>query len=1494
MDPSSSSSSSPSFHPANSSPTSRRPSNKNHNNSAVHLAPSPVCSNSSSSNGQYLVGCAANTNGTMERACSPANSGSSGSGQVQGANNNGGQGAPVAGKSTQYRQKALQEIRNSLLPFMNNERLSSSSARSASNREQLANARRPSLLDNLQSLDSTPNGSCAGSVRSDSPGLTNLSHKQAERLMSAESARLLASGMHLNYSTQELSGQSVHHHPHYYHHVQIARQHSSNSALYQNGHINGSLETPPPLPPPRGVSSSSSSLNSVHSNVASPFVNGSHAQQTINMNSVNPVLNHGSMTPGGASSSSTSSSATAAQYHHHQQQHHHRHHPMLKRGSPMPSHHSNGTNGSSNGHVTNGMSSRSQAFSYASSGSSSSPPRSSSPVPPFSANGGLVNGASRRDSSSSLTTNSSATTNGPLSHLTPSQQQQLAQKLQALELYNSTAAAANSANRHQMPLSSQHQPPSYPHSPASLSSLYSSISSPLPSYAASSSSGRQSPTPTISSSSEYSVPPSLMHAQLQKMFSSAAASTCSSKASSISASSSNISAVSSVISSKHSTCGSAARPGSSQLHAWSARQAKSQSPVIMQSVKSTQVQKPVLQTAIAPVAPPPPPSSSQPSATGVTSGPNGNNINNCSAATPAMAAAAGCGSSSKSNHHTSSAQASLSSSVNSVTSLHKANDAVNFAPSSTALAATSPTESDQSTGQQTSLSKASSCTTSSNPPPYAAKCAPTGQHQSSSQQQQAYSGRTSSGIPPPPPYASAVQDKQQKQHQQPVNGPPCPVSSNSGGGNTRCTNSAPYEPNNSNDSPPPPPPPPYTATLATVTQDKSQVYLPRPAAPSPIASDPPSYASSVAANMKQRAANPGQVPARPPPPLPPNSDLVNTVESICASQVGASNGPSLPPKPCVSSVQHQYADTTSLSESECSSITSNSNMSLSSNMTSSCSITISTGSSAPRRPAPPPPRAEAKEEQPITPHLSPMPARKKLSKERELERKESKVRNYSPAAYKFFMEQHVENVIKFQQQRQERRLRLEAELANSDLPEETQEQMRKFLQWKESNYIRLRRAKMNKTMFKTLKTIGVGAFGEVTLVQKEGTPQLYAMKTLRKKEVLKRNQVAHVKAERDILAEADNEWVVKLWFSFQDADHLYFVMEYIPGGDLMNLLIKKEIFSEKMARFYIAELTLAVESVHKMGFIHRDIKPDNILIDHDGHIKLTDFGLCTGFRWTHNSKYYQRNGSDHNRQDSMDAIDDEFIHCAYPSDTKGQANGISNIGSCLTKPLERRRKRCMHQRCQAHSLVGTPNYIAPEVLMRTGYTQTCDWWSVGVIFYEMIVGQPPFYDQSPERTQARVINWKNTLSVPPNLSSNATDLIRKLCCGPEERLGRNGADEIKGHAFLDGVNFDPVKGLRKHPAAYVPQVMHPADTSNFDAFDDEHNASLKSHQTDYVNGDRMDYNGKHPDHAFFEFTFRRFFDDAGQPYPIRVKDFDRTTNGRHNSGDNSQASPVYV
>ncbi|XP_071392264.1 serine/threonine-protein kinase LATS2 [Centroberyx affinis] len=480
---------------------------------------------------------------------------------------------------------------------------------------------------------------------------------------------------------------------------------------------------------------------------------------------------------------------------------------------------------------------------------------------------------------------------------------------------------------------------------------------------------------------------------------------------------------------------------------------------------------------------------------------------------------------------------------------------------------------------------------------------------------------------------------------------------------------------------------------------------------------------------------------------------------------------------------------------------------------------------------------------------SPVPVRKNG---RDEEKRESRIKSYSPFAFKFYMEQHIENVMKTHQQKLNRRLQLEQEMSKAGLSEAEQEQMRKMLNQKESNYNRLRRAKMDKSMFVKIKTLGIGAFGEVCLTRKVDTGALYAMKTLRKKDVLNRNQVAHVKAERDILAEADNEWVVRLYYSFQDRDSLYFVMDYIPGGDMMSLLIRMGVFPEPLARFYVAELTLAIESVHKMGFIHRDIKPDNILIDLDGHIKLTDFGLCTGFRWTHNSKYYQK-GS-HVRQDSMEPSDfwDDVSNC--------------RCGDRLMT-LEQRATR-QHQRCLAHSLVGTPNYIAPEVLLRKGYTQLCDWWSVGVILFEMLVGQPPFLAPTPTETQIKVINWESTLQVPPQvkLSPEAVDIIGRLCCSAEERLGGNGAGEIKAHPFFDQMDFS--SNLRQQPAPYRPKIAHPMDTSNFDPVEEEGGPGAWSDSGDSTRAwDTLcSPHGKHPEHAFYEFTFRRFFDDNGCPF----------------------------
>lgn len=351
-----------------------------------------------------------------------------------------------------------------------------------------------------------------------------------------------------------------------------------------------------------------------------------------------------------------------------------------------------------------------------------------------------------------------------------------------------------------------------------------------------------------------------------------------------------------------------------------------------------------------------------------------------------------------------------------------------------------------------------------------------------------------------------------------------------------------------------------TLVQKPVLQTAVAPQAPAPTSPSPV--PPPSYASSIQQKQQAQKAvqQPQQASLSSPPSVVPTTEppsYASTMQALAAQRV--INNP-LPPPPYAEDHPHRKP-TPPLPPIPSSSVAKNKIMNCNghhhhfNNNNHSNNNGIANG------------HDEEDDNQSKIDHQSPIPERKHISKEKEEERRECKVKNYSPQAFKFFMEQHVENVIKSHKQRVFRRVQLETEMAKIGLSEEAQCQMRKMLSQKESNYIRLKRAKMDKSMFTKIKPIGVGAFGEVTLVRKIDTNHLYAMKTLKKAHVLKRNQVAHVKAERDILAEADNEWVVKLYYSFQDKDNLYFVMDYIPGGDLMSLLIKLGIFEEHLARY---------------------------------------------------------------------------------------------------------------------------------------------------------------------------------------------------------------------------------------------------------------------------------------------------------------------------------------
>ncbi|EWC48446.1 serine kinase CBK1 [Drechslerella stenobrocha 248] len=396
-----------------------------------------------------------------------------------------------------------------------------------------------------------------------------------------------------------------------------------------------------------------------------------------------------------------------------------------------------------------------------------------------------------------------------------------------------------------------------------------------------------------------------------------------------------------------------------------------------------------------------------------------------------------------------------------------------------------------------------------------------------------------------------------------------------------------------------------------------------------------------------------------------------------------------------------------------------------------------------------------------------------------------------------FYKQNVQHALERNQRRNESETRLQSDPRMS---EERKNRQRANLGHQESQFLRLRRTRMSPDDFHTVKVIGKGAFGEVRLVQKKDTGKIYAMKTLLKTEMFKKDQLAHVKAERDVLAEADSPWVVNLYYSFQDSIYLYLIMEFLPGGDLMTMLIKYEVFSEDVTRFYMAECVLAIEAVHKLGFIHRDIKPDNILIDINGHIKLSDFGLSTGFHKTHDQAYYQKlldkaQAPSAPKTSDRNSVMVDAIHLT-----------ISNRNQVNTWRKSRR--------VMAYSTVGTPDYIAPEIFIHQGYGQACDWWSLGTIMFECLIGWPPFCAEEAHETYRKIVNWQESLYFPEeiHLSHEAEDLIRSLITSADKRLGRNGAEEIKAHPFFAGVDWN---SLRNIDAPFKPQLKSMTDTTYF-------------------------------------------------------------------------------
>ncbi|KAK6140731.1 hypothetical protein DH2020_025529 [Rehmannia glutinosa] len=379
------------------------------------------------------------------------------------------------------------------------------------------------------------------------------------------------------------------------------------------------------------------------------------------------------------------------------------------------------------------------------------------------------------------------------------------------------------------------------------------------------------------------------------------------------------------------------------------------------------------------------------------------------------------------------------------------------------------------------------------------------------------------------------------------------------------------------------------------------------------------------------------------------------------------------------------------------------------------------------------------------------------------------------AAAKQYIENHYKNQMKSIQERKERRWILERKLASSDVPEEEQINLIKDLERKETEFMRLRRNKICVDDFELLTIIGRGAFGSLMREKKSGN--IYAMKKLKKSEMLSRGQMPY----------------------------LYLIMEYLPGGDIMTLLMRKDTLPESMAKFYIAQSVLAIESIHKHNYIHRDIKPDNLLLDKNGHMKLSDFGLCKPLDCRALSTVNEN-----------EAMDDENIR--EPMDIDGRFPDAAN-GSNWRSPREQLQHWQMNRRKLAFSTVGTPDYIAPEVLVKKGYGMECDWWSLGAIMYEMLVGYPPFYSDDPMTTCRKIVHWRNHLKFPEDteLSPEAKDLICRLLCDVEHRLGTGGAAQIKAHRWFSDIEWDK---LYEMEAAFKPEVTGELDTQNFMKFNE--------------------------------------------------------------------------
>ncbi|KAL8284233.1 hypothetical protein RQP46_004982 [Phenoliferia psychrophenolica] len=443
---------------------------------------------------------------------------------------------------------------------------------------------------------------------------------------------------------------------------------------------------------------------------------------------------------------------------------------------------------------------------------------------------------------------------------------------------------------------------------------------------------------------------------------------------------------------------------------------------------------------------------------------------------------------------------------------------------------------------------------------------------------------------------------------------------------------------------------------------------------------------------------------------------------------------------------------------------------------------------------------------------------------------------------------HYFNLLTYLHARKGRLATFRDSVATRGLPSEQAEAEWNSYKGRERVLLRKRRTKLQLDQFHIVTQVGQGGYGEVYLARHKETHQVVALKKMKKKTLLKMDEIRHVLTERDILASTNSPWLVRLLYAFQDPTHVYLAMDFIAGGDFRTLLNNSGVLKEEHARFYISEMFCAVTELHKLGYIHRDLKPENFLIDPTGHIKLTDFGLAAGAL---------NPGKIENLKNKLDEVKDRELIYRSTIEMKSIYKSIR-----MAEPR------------YADSVVGSPDYMAIETLRGQSYSFSVDYWSLGCILFEFLSGFPPFSGATSEETWLNLKNWHKSLRRPHydrpedrifNLSDVGWSAITSLIQSKERRLST--LDDVKAHPFFANVDW---AGLRESKAPFIPALDSEVDSGYFDDFTSE--ADMKKYaevREKAANVDRV----REKDEPFGRGVFVGFTFKAKHSTPLEEPEF---------------------